>query len=658
MLGLLWRHEMRHVLRDRRALVAALLLPLLLLPLVLWGARLAAQIQAAQQAAEPSKVGLVGAAADAVQDLLPQSEHVIFSTFEVEDAALGTLAVGELDAVLNCRWIEPQANPTWRAMPRALIFFYADDARSNLAVERLESLLQQARTETRSIRLKERGSGLDLEQVLAVTETDVATRERLAGARLGRWATAVLLLLALLGGSVVAGDTLAGERERGSLETLLTSAVERHQIVLAKLLAVATFGGLVIGMQLLNLYLQLAWMGDDGLPLGLAVQRSPLVWSILICLLIPLLALVSGALLWISGRARSYKEFHFYLLPLTAMLVLPATAAALPGAQLQGGWILLPVANISLAVRAVLTGQATAIPLLGAWLVTAGLAAWTLRAAVQELTSETRLMAPAGPAGPAVLTPFEGHVGAWFVGFWCLIFLLLVHVPWLTDLSAQLVLSLVVVCFGGSMALILVYGLPKRQVLKWRMPAAKFWIPVWVGAPVLVLCNGALFRWTTELFPLSRVAQEAYGAFLEQPGLSGLEILVLAALLPAICEEIAFRGVLLSGLQRRLPELQACLVVGVTFALFHFDTARFLPTLVLGAVLALLTLRSGSIFPAMAWHALNNGLVIWLGARGVSLVDLSAGWYAAAGLLAVGTVFWLWRQSGPTVQGSTLGEGT
>lgn len=647
MLGVLWRHEMRHVLRDRRALVAALLLPLLLVPLVLWGARLASQIQSAQQAADPSEVRLVGPAADAVRELLENSglatESVTSWGLDSEASALSALAAGEVDAVMDCRWIQPRSNPAWDAMPRVLLLFYADDARSNLAVDRVESLLLEVRAETRRVRLQDRGSAVDSQEVLAVTETDIATQGQVAGARLGRWATAALLLLALLGGSVVAGDTLAGERERGSLETLLTSAVERRQIVLAKLLAVATFGGLVVGVQLLNLYLQLAWMGDDGMPLGLAVQRSPGVWISLGALLLPLLLLISGALLWISGRAKSYKEFHFYLLPLTVVLVVPATAAALPGAELQGGWVLLPIANISLAVRATLMGQGATLPSIGAWMVTTMVAAWTLRAAVLELTSETRWVESRGKA-PAILTPFERHVGAWFVAFWALIFLLLVHVPWWTDLVAQLVLTLIIVCLGGSLALILGYGLERHQVLRLRAPAPRYWLLVWVGAPALALSCGALFRWTTELFPISRQALQAYGGLLEQPGLSGLELVVLIALLPAICEEIAFRGILLSGLQRRLPQLQACLVVGVAFAMFHFDTARFLPTLLLGSMLALLTLRSQSIYPAMVWHALHNGLALWLGFLGVSLVDLSASWYVAGGLVALGAMIWLWKQ--------------
>lgn len=652
MLGVLWRHEMRHVLRDRRALLAALLLPLLLLPLVLWGARLATELQAAQQAADPSLVRLVGPAAESVRELLGESDLVAEWTLDVEAAAFNALAVGDVDAVMDCRWIEPRSNPAWDAMPRVQVFFYADDARSNLAVERLESLLLEVRAETRRMRLRDRGSSLDLEEVLTVTETDIATQGHAAGARLGRWVTTVLLLLALLGGSVVAGDTLAGERERGSLETLLTSAVDRHQIVLAKLLAVMTFGGLVIGLQLLNLYLQLAWMGDDGVPLGLAVQRSPGVWLLLGGLLLPLLGLVSGALLWISGRARSYKEFHFYLLPLTVLLVVPATAAALPGAQLQGGWVLLPVANISLAVRSVLMGQGTALPLLGAWLVTAGVAAWALRSAVLELTSETRLVESSGASSSVILTPFERHVGAWFVAFWSLIFLLLVHVPWWTDLVAQLVLTLIIVCLGGSLALILGYRLERRHVLKLHPPARIYWFAVLLGAPALALGNGALFRWTTELFPLSRQAQQAYGGLFEQAGPSPLELLILIVLLPAICEEIAFRGVLLSGLQRHLPQLQACLLVGFAFAMFHFDTARFLPTFVLGTVLALLTLRSQSIYPAMAWHGLNNGLALGLGSLGISLVELPIGGYVVGGCVAMGVVVWIWKQpDGPAHPG-------
>ena len=88
------------------------------------------------------------------------------------------------------------------------------------------------------------------------------------------------------------------------------------------------------------------------------------------------------------------------------------------------------------------------------------------------------------------------------------------------------------------------------------------------------------------------------------------QMLVFFAILPGIFEEIAFRGVLLHGLKSRLKPVQLVLVAGIAFGFFHVDLFRIPGTSLLGVLLVIAVLRSGSIYPAMAWHALHNALAL------------------------------------------------
>ena len=83
------------------------------------------------------------------------------------------------------------------------------------------------------------------------------------------------------------------------------------------------------------------------------------------------------------------------------------------------------------------------------------------------------------------------------------------------------------------------------------------------------------------------------------------------------------------------------------FGIFHVALFRFVPTAALGVFLALITMLTGSIYPAMVWHALSNGLSIVLHLRGVPITELDAlGYVAGAGLLA--TAFYIvWRHQTP-----------
>jgi membrane protease YdiL (CAAX protease family) len=93
--------------------------------------------------------------------------------------------------------------------------------------------------------------------------------------------------------------------------------------------------------------------------------------------------------------------------------------------------------------------------------------------------------------------------------------------------------------------------------------------------------------------------------------------LLLMALTPAICEEALFRGPILRGLASRFSPLGAAVLTGLLFGLYHVDVWRLVPTAVLGVILSLIALHSGSIIPSMLAHFINNGCLIVLAHRGV-----------------------------------------
>jgi membrane protease YdiL (CAAX protease family) len=125
------------------------------------------------------------------------------------------------------------------------------------------------------------------------------------------------------------------------------------------------------------------------------------------------------------------------------------------------------------------------------------------------------------------------------------------------------------------------------------------------------------------------------------------QMLPLLTLLPGIGEEIAFRGVLLHGLRKRFHPAALALVVGMVFGFFHVALPRLIPTAFLGVMFAAVTLLTGSIFPAMVWHTLNNGLGILAGRAGFPLDDLG-GAYHIGGLVLLAVAFWIfWRCRAP-----------
>ncbi len=108
--------------------------------------------------------------------------------------------------------------------------------------------------------------------------------------------------------------------------------------------------------------------------------------------------------------------------------------------------------------------------------------------------------------------------------------------------------------------------------------------------------------------PLPERHTRMLAELVERPSL--VRALVTFAVLPALCEEILFRGVLARALGSRLPIAGAAAISAVVFAAYHVSLVQALPTLTLGFVLALVAIRADSVLPAIVAHAINNALAI------------------------------------------------
>jgi membrane protease YdiL (CAAX protease family) len=151
------------------------------------------------------------------------------------------------------------------------------------------------------------------------------------------------------------------------------------------------------------------------------------------------------------------------------------------------------------------------------------------------------------------------------------------------------------------------YGLSARDTLSLRMPPPLAWLAVAIGAPSALVAGQVLFQATSRFLPVPEEALREFSEQLLPPDAPAWKLALLIVLVPAVVEELFFRGIVLTGLRHRGVFI-AAIGSAIAFGLFHVSFFRLLPTGFLGVLLALVTFWSGSIFPAMAWHALNNGI--------------------------------------------------
>jgi len=337
-----------------------------------------------------------------------------------------------------------------------------------------------------------------------------------------------------------------------------------------------------------------------------------------------------------------------WFLPVLLVAFVPALAPLLPGVPLRSAIVLVPVANLAVAAKEILIGSFDWPMIVLSWVITLGAAAWTARIGARALVQEKLITAADADVvdfmgGPAL---FERRVLLWFGVLWAVL-LLVNNYTGKLDIRLQLVINLVGLFFTACCLMMRVYHLDPRQTLALRAPRPAVWLGLVLAIPGGFLSALGLFRLSNYLVPAPGKVLESFNEAVLPGNISFVQLVLVLTVLPGIFEEITFRGLLLHGLRRRLHPVPLALVVGVVFGFFHVALFRFVPTAALGVMFAAVTLLTGSIFPAMVWHAASNALGLLAAHHKLPETQLEPVFFVAgAGLL--GVAFWIfWRHRTP-----------
>lgn len=482
----------------------------------------------------------------------------------------------------------------------------------------------------------------------------------------------ILILMTVTGAVYPAIDLTAGERERGTLETLIAAPVPRMGLLVGKYFAVWTVAILTAGINLAAMWITMNATGLDSLILGDAGLTFGLVIQVF-ALLIVFAGFFSAVLLCLTSFARSFKEAQAYLIPLMLVSIAPGVLSLMPGLVMNGWLAVTPLVNIVLLTRDLLQGQVE-LPIAGAAVAS------TLVYAVCALIVAARIFGT-----DAILYGSRGT--------WGDLFRRPEHpTPYPTLVSA---LGCVAVLFPGAV----VFGSIPARITHWSVAARL------VGTSVITICLFAMLPWAIARFgridvrTAFRLRRARVPAFVAA-GLLGISLwpfayelvlrvtsldleqlhgvaevlaelrrvplwlkLVVIALVPAACEEFFFRGYLLTALLRRTSVANSVLISSLLFGLFHvvvresLFVERLLPSTILGIVLALVSYRTGSVLPGMLLHASHNGLFMLVSQYQQQLADwgleyegrshLPTSWLIAAAVVAsTGTLLLWWSTRG------------
>jgi sodium transport system permease protein len=359
--GIVYRKELTDSLRDRRTVISMIVVPLLVMPLLTIGmGALSLALVGLAMKEIPSVMILGGEDSPRVMGELQKLKDVRIVTAKPDYAE--EISNKQIRAAVQI----PQGFDAKLAAgdPSTVkIFMYEGELKSGFGADRLQRFFREMRDRTIREQLETRQLPETVARPFDIEEKNVAPPEKVGGVVLGGVIPYFVILLCLTGAMYPAMDLTAGEKERGTMETILCSPVSRTHLVLGKFLMVLTASIATAVLTILSMAVSfgagkkmlLAFTyGAADAALQITITGKAIV-SIFIVVL-PLAVFFSAALLALSLFAKSFKEAQSYISPLMIVVVLPAVAALLPGVELTPALALLPVLNTSLVSKEIISG--------------------------------------------------------------------------------------------------------------------------------------------------------------------------------------------------------------------------------------------------------------------------------------------------------------
>lgn len=357
-LGIIYRKELRDLLRDRRTILSMIVGPVIIMPLISMGVGTMVMHQVQKTMAEIPQVMILGGAdspktvaalkkQDNFAFMAPSSDYAQL----ISDKKIG--AAVEIPPGFDAALDSGQSTTV-------KIYNYEGEIKSQAAAGNLRAFFQDLRTGTVNERLKQHNLPAEFIRPFDIATTNVAPPEKVSGNFLGAILPYMILVTCLASSLYPALDLTAGEKERGTMETLMSAPVSRINFALGKCLVVLTVSLTTMMLMFLSGSISFTLLASKGKALaernGLPFELHLSSLAAVFVMMIPMALLFAAVVLAIGLFARSMKEAQSYVQPLMVLMIMPMMISLLPGTELSYTTALVPVVNVSLLCKEIISG--------------------------------------------------------------------------------------------------------------------------------------------------------------------------------------------------------------------------------------------------------------------------------------------------------------
>ena len=350
---LIYVREIRMALRERHIVYYVVLLPIFMYPIMIWLMYTGMSFVIGQTEGFSSRI-MMQPTAGAGREIETRIRAETRIKLMVVEDPLSAIKSGDLDL-----FIEIEPNPNFKDNVRLKFAYDSSKDRSRLAKDRLDNLI----TTFRSGYLESVGIDHGLThaayQKIWVLQKNVASQRDMGRFILGLMVPMLLIVMVAMGGMFPALDATAGERERSTWETMLSTATDRINILIAKYAYVVTLSAMagVLNFMAVTISMRSVMaplLGDrvDDISFSIPFSAIPLILLVTILLAMS----VSAFMMIMAAFAKTFKEAQSMVSPFVTLMVLPGVFLQIPGIEFTTGLAAIPIVNICLLFRESIAG--------------------------------------------------------------------------------------------------------------------------------------------------------------------------------------------------------------------------------------------------------------------------------------------------------------
>jgi sodium transport system permease protein len=590
------KYELKQLLRDKKTLFFVFILPLVIFPVL--NGLLSKAITSRVDEIAGEKTELVSEMNPFLEETLSGFEKdSIFTIVYAENVVNKDSLLKEYSAVITSEYDDSLKLNT------IIITHSAKRDKESIQAGSFIGRLKKLRKNISEERYKEIGIQEYYKESLPQIK-NTGNEKDMANSQNANLLPITIVMVLLIGTFMISNYIILGEKDNNTLESLLSSGIRREQIIYGKMGMVIMAGIIMSVLELVSFFLYGKYTGAMNFNIALEPGQT----AVFILIVISVSVLISSVSVFISCRLRSSTSGQLVFMPVMIAYLVLTLFGTFEGIEIRRGMLLIPIANSAGMIKAIIKDQfllSEAFIVISANII---YSIFAVKSSSGYLNGEDILnknsdidLARSGMTKGAVFTSYAllvvsyMMIGGYLQG---------------RDLVSGLILSQVLILGIFVVLMIKATGITYSKMLKLTRFDPKLILPVIILGlsaryPIALASEKLL-----DIFPVPKIMNDMNILGTGLGEINFVFTFLIIAVLPALFEEAVFRGVFLTLFDKKYSLLGTAVITGLMFGGMHLNVFTLFETSALGILFGLVTLYSGSIYPAIIMHFLNNAFSV------------------------------------------------